>query len=342
MSLVVTYYKRSIGGKRPVRERYFVNEAGEKDGLYQRYYLDGQPAQTCTFKNGEKDGVQVSRYENGRIASESTFKRGTQNGSYISYYPDGKIHQTCYFVNGQYEGECRLFNPDGSLGSLYSYHKGLKEGVCEFYSYDAAEKLIRTERQICKEDKCIRVERLESKPSMKVIQIPGQAEETYETYHENGKMRESYTCVAGLREGRYIQYDCNGSFLEDSTYKSGKLEGVRVLFYPGKKEIIQETCDYKNGKPDGLCVRYDEGGQIVERCQYRDGQKIIYPELVQNLFMKAADAEIRCFLADEILDARRSGDSSEAIQIAKNFHAEKTDIVRRTALKFKDHQKCRS
>ena len=58
--------------------------------------------------------------------------------------------------------------------------------------------------------------------------------------------------------------------------------------------------------------------------------------------MKTADAEVRSVVADEILDARRSGDSSEAIRIAKNFHAEKTDIQRITALKFDDHQKCRT
>jgi len=237
-------------GRRPVRERYFVNEAGEKDGLYQRYYANGQPAQTCTFRKGEKDGVQVSRYENGRIASESTFKRGTQDGAYVSYYPDGKIHQTCNFVNGLYEGECRLFNPDGSLISLYSYHNGKKEGLCEIYTYGEGGKAVCTERFIYEADKCVRSERLEGNAPANAIQVSVQ---------------------------------------------------------------IQKS------------------------------EKLVCPDVAENAFAKPIEADVRCVLADEILGARQNRDSSEAVQISKNFRTEKNDLVRRTALKLNDHhQKCRS
>ena len=340
MPLITTYHSKPGDRKRPVRERYFVNERGEKDGLYQRYYMNGQPAQTCTYRNGKKNGVQVSRYENGRISSECTYRDGDQEGSYTSYYPDGTTHQTCYFINDKYEGECRLFNPDGSLASVYTYHEGLKDGVCEVLSYDEQKNLIKTERQICKGDQIIRSEQQEKQ--LKIIRFQGQEEELYETFHENGKTREQFSCIDGHREGRYIRYDLDASLLEDSTYKQGKLEGMRTLFYPGKKGIMRETCEYKDGEPDGLCVRYDEEGSIIERCQYKQGKKVIYPEMVQNLFMKTAEDELRDIVTAEILDARRSGDMAEAIQIAKSFHQEKTDVVRRTALKFKDQQKCRT
>ena len=254
MSLVVTYHKKLIDGKRPVRERYFVNEAGEKDGLYQRYYLNGQPAQTCTFQEGVKDGVQVLRYENGRIASESTFKRGSQNGSYTSYYQDGKVHQSCYFVNDRVEGESRLFDPKGCLLSVYSYHNGKMEGVCEFYTYDENKMLICTDRQVYEGDKCICAERIENPDPKKVIQIPEQPEETCETFH-----------------------------------KSEKMDGIPT----------------------------------------------------EDLFTKATEKET-WMLVDEILSARCNGDSAEAIQITRGFHAEKPNIIHRTAMKLNDHQKCRS
>lgn len=362
MPIVTTYYKSLFGTRRQVRERYIVDENGVKNGLYQSYHKNGQPAETCTFMNDVRNGSCVLRHENGRISSECTYRDGCREGRYISYYADGTVHQMYAFKRDQYDGECRLFNADGSLSSVYHYVEGVKDGVCEVRYRDEVE------RQYYKNDILIQQEYWSSSCSTKTAQklegsyLLSQTNYTFDaehrlvesvtlqanketashvTYYENGSSREEFETLNGRREGQYKRFsERKHVLLEECSYKFGKIEGKRILYFP-ETTVVCEESEYKAGKQNGTCVRYDELGKIVERCQYRHGQKVVYPEMVESLFVKQADKEARDTIADQLIALRQQGKATDAIVLAKRFHTEKGHVPRRTAIKM-DGQRYRS
>ena len=361
MPIVTTYYKSLFGKKRQVRERYIVDENGVKNGLYQSYHKNGQPAETCTYRDDVKSGSCIIRHENGRVASECMYLDGCREGTYNSYYPDGQLHQTAQFSRDLYNGAFMLYRPDGSLDSIYNYRNGKKHGLCEVRYHDEIE------RRFYEHDLLVRQELIEGQLNRtttqeitgdmikkqvnylydaernlveKVTFEGGYDRATHITYSPNGMIREQYEAVRDQKEGKYTRCDERGIMLESADYHAGKLNGVRTLFYPGQTGGIKEVCEYKAGKPDGSCTRYDEQGHITERCRYTAGKKVVYPEMVEALFMKQADTN-RETLADQLIILRQQGKKTDAVLKAKQFHMEKADVTRRTALKI-DGQNYRS
>ena len=362
MPIITTYYKGLFGKKRQVRERFIVDENGVKNGLYQSYHKNGQPAETCTYRDDVKHGSCIIRHENGRVASECMYQDGCREGDYSSYYPDGQIHQKARFARDLYNGSFYMYSPDGSLDSIYSYRNGQKHGLCETRYHDEIE------RRFYENDLLIRQELVSGSLNTSTTQevanglIKKQVNYVYDaerhliekvvfegdydnaartTYYQNGSIREQYTTFRDRKEGSYTRCDENGYMIEQANYHAGKLEGKRMLFYPGQTGTVREECEYKAGKLHGLCTRYDEQGHIIERCRYEGDKKVVYPEMVESLFMKQADKPNREALADQLITLRQQGKKTDAVLKAKQFHMEKADVTRRTALKI-DGQNYRS
>ena len=53
------------------------------------------------------------------------------------------------------------------------------------------------------------------------------------------------------------------------TYKDGKLDGLREVWYANGQLKSRET--YKDGKRDGLRERWNDNGELVESATYKDG-----------------------------------------------------------------------
>lgn len=90
----------------------------------------------------------------------------------------------------------------------------------------------------------------------------------------------------GLKEGVFNKMTTKGAKLEEASYKNGKLDGQRVLFYPDGDTLIVETyqedlfegpyksfypngqlklaCIYKNNNIEGKWLQYYESGQLKE------------------------------------------------------------------------------
>ena len=53
----------------------------------------------------------------------------------------------------------------------------------------------------------------------------------YETYHENGQLREKGTIKDGKKDGPYEKYYKNGQLWEKCTFKNGEVEGPYEKYY---------------------------------------------------------------------------------------------------------------
>ena len=367
MPIITTYYKNLFTKKRLVKERYIVDENGVKNGLYQSYHKNGQVSETSAFKNGIKHGFCVIKHENGRVATECSYQEGCLEGDYISYYADGHKRLECTFRRDRINGTYRLFRPDGELEVLYTYLNGVKHGPCEIRQFGEEVEKIQYQN-----DKVVRHELIQRQLTSKLVQTleHGELKEFVQSiYTPDGFLKERivsdsefrttsheiynpqtndsrpyirFTCTNGRKEGEYTRFGMSTFPIEVSHYQRGKLHGSRRLYFDGlSSPVLREESNYRAGELDGLYIRYHEDGKIAERCRYRRGKKIIYPQHIQSVFEKQADSVKRVKISEELKSLRRLGKRKEAMVVAQKFHLENSDIPRRTALKM-DKQKSRA
>lgn len=54
----------------------YTYDAGKVDGLFERWYSNGQLSERTTFKKGREDGLYESWYTNGELQDRCMFKDG--------------------------------------------------------------------------------------------------------------------------------------------------------------------------------------------------------------------------------------------------------------------------
>jgi hypothetical protein len=76
------------------------SDGGEKHGLSEDYYENGQLKYRRNFKDGEVDGPFESYHDNGQLRSEGNFKDGKADGLYKEYDRDGQLQTRNCYKNG--------------------------------------------------------------------------------------------------------------------------------------------------------------------------------------------------------------------------------------------------
>ena len=91
--------------------------------------------------------------------------------------------------------------------------------------------------------------------------------------------------VNRLLEGLWKYYHENSTdIMTLENYKSGKLEGLRSVYYPGN--ILAEQTNYTNGIKNGAYKKYSIKGVLLESSNYKDGQfdgKAVYKDPLGNI-----------------------------------------------------------
>ncbi|WP_195628581.1 toxin-antitoxin system YwqK family antitoxin [Bacteroides finegoldii] len=222
------------GDYRHFKENKLLEECrykeGNRDGLYKRYYGDGQTVQSeRTFIDGKRDGkwiqhlssnlgdmVRISFYKNGlpdgqwsetwkdgKPRSKSSYKDGKKEGLWIKYGKSGKPEKSTTYKNDEKNGEEITYFTDGTPEKSSNYLNGKLNGV------------------------------------------------TKEFYFESGKCKSEYTFKNGKREGAYKRYFDTGKLREE-----GRCEADSEVY---RKEY------YANGKLKSVAERKGGGWNTIER-----------------------------------------------------------------------------
>jgi antitoxin component YwqK of YwqJK toxin-antitoxin module len=68
-----------------------------ENGMYQRWYDNGEKYEEVMYKDGKKDGLYQSWHENGQKCSEIMFKGGVEDGLYKQWHKYGdKLKEVIY------------------------------------------------------------------------------------------------------------------------------------------------------------------------------------------------------------------------------------------------------
>lgn len=94
----------------------------------------------------------------------------------------------------------------------------------------------------------------------------------YTTFFDQAKNKVSEGKVVNkLFEGQWKYYhQASQTVMTIENYKSGKLEGVRSVFYPSGK--IAEETSYKNNFKDGVYKKYSEDGIVLEESVFKNNE----------------------------------------------------------------------
>ncbi len=94
--------------------------------------------------------------------------------------------------------------------------------------------------------------------------------DSYNDYHENGKLKEEGYYENGERNGHFKFYYANGKLEEEGTYKDNRAVGL-YKWYDLKGKLLEER-NYENGISNGLCKEYYASGKIKKKYYYKDAK----------------------------------------------------------------------
>ena len=94
-------------------------------------------------------------------------------------------------------------------------------------------------------------------------------------YHESGFMMAKGKYINQLKDSIWVHFDDRGVLSFQETYKLGKLDGQRVVFYEpvNGQYRVMEYAYWKNGIQHGEYKKYHPNTKLAEEGNFVDGNK---------------------------------------------------------------------
>ena len=98
------------------KEESNFNSKGELDGIQTTFFNNGKISTIKTYKNGKRNGLWKKYYKNGNLKSKITFdNNGKENGTHTRYTESGKILSVINYKNGMKHGEDISYHIDSDI-----------------------------------------------------------------------------------------------------------------------------------------------------------------------------------------------------------------------------------
>lgn len=228
-----------------------------KDGMYHgdyRHFKENKLLEECRYKEGNRDGLYKRYYGDGQtVQSERTFIDGKRDGKWTEHLSGnaGDVTRISFYKNGLSDGQWSETWKDGKPRSKSSYKDGKKEGVWIRYGKGGKPEKSTTYKNDEKNGEEITYF-TDGTPEKSSNYLNGKLNGvTKEFYFESGKCKSEYTFKNGKREGAYKRYFDTGKLREE-----GCCEADSEVY---RKEY------YANGKLKSVAERKGGGWNTIER-----------------------------------------------------------------------------
>lgn len=97
-------------------------------------------------------------------------------------------------------------------------------------------------------------------------------------YFANGALAASGNYIGQKKDSIWTEFSPNGDVTSRSTYKNGKLDGLKTMYYgtdvsPRPNEVlILKKIHFKNGQADGPFISYFDDGTVKSKGQFKNGE----------------------------------------------------------------------
>ena len=99
-------------------------------GKVYRFYPGGlDTLWVQSYKDGLKNGVWKKYFFNGEVKEERRFRKGKKEGDYVGYYSGGNKNFIFKFQNGEYNGTNKVWTKEGLLIEEANFKNGYEHGV---------------------------------------------------------------------------------------------------------------------------------------------------------------------------------------------------------------------
>lgn len=217
-----------------------MDAAGNQQGSWVEYHIDGKIKGKGNYENGEKIGDWVFYYADGKTEQKGKYnKKGKPVGVWQWYYNDGNLLREENYINGKRDGVFTEWSDSGAVITKGEYIEGLKEGAWFYQLQDYKEQ-----------------------GSYKTDQKDG----LWQSYYvSNSKLRSSGKFVEGLPDGKHILYYSDGKKQEEGKYIIGNKDGNWEYYNPDGTLLL--TVFFKNNqelKFDGARVKPTLPGEPIK------------------------------------------------------------------------------
>ncbi len=97
--------------------------------IYEMFPYSNDTLWSCQYKSGMKDGVWKKYFKEGEIKETRLFKENKKEGNYLGFYKDGSKNFVFQFKNGEYSGTNRVWAKGGVLIEEATFKDGYENGV---------------------------------------------------------------------------------------------------------------------------------------------------------------------------------------------------------------------
>jgi antitoxin component YwqK of YwqJK toxin-antitoxin module len=310
-----------------VQEKGFLDPAGKRHGLIERFREDGSPDSATGWAHGEKDGLEREWHANGKVRRESSWQAGKQHGVMRDFHETGQLSSaTCYQQGSSVTGlnPClgktgsevvtRAF-PDGKPYETTTVKDGKKNGVAQRFERDGALKLSET----WADDKLDGPQKLFEKGKLKrqVLWKAGRRDGAETLYFEDGKVSEETVWKADQRQS-HTTWWMNGKKKSADT-REGELWKREGWYDNGQKRSEETTRDERYRDREGVARGWSERGTLVEESNWKRDKR---HGAQKGWFEKTGRPAFEEEWADGVRLSRKEWDEGGAVQLDERYNAD--------------------
>jgi predicted esterase len=106
---------------------YFENGQIQMDAFYSSFDKKIKEGSQCNYRSNTKEGLYTKWFENGQVEYSANYKKGQTNGLAASWYKNGTKESEEHWLQGQLNGEVKYWTEQGELQFDLYFNHGLNQ-----------------------------------------------------------------------------------------------------------------------------------------------------------------------------------------------------------------------
>lgn len=249
-----------------IRLKTSEESLGKHDGLYERWYQNGQKAGRVGFKGGKEEGLSTMWYEDGQKKEEGYFQDGRMEGLWISWHKNGQKNEQANFRGGKMEGLSVHWYDNGQKKWEGNGKEGKENGLSIWW-HPNGQKIEEANYKNGKRDGPVVEWYPDGQKKAETNYRGGKENGLAVHYKEDGTNDFRLTFKDGKKDGLMETWYKTGRKKAQTNYKDDKI--VSVVSWRPNGEKCPDT-NLKNG--NGVYVLYNENGTEWRRAIFKNGK----------------------------------------------------------------------
>lgn len=223
-----------------LEEGLYLN--GRKDGIWKKYYQNGNLQSEITYQKGRPNGFARIYYSNGNVSEEGLWRGDKWVGEYIFYYQNGNpAYVWHYNEKGEREGEQKYFHENGEVKLQGQWKAGKKDGLVKEFRENGSLK----KKMVYEAGKKSRQEEFDAPVNTVVEQTTSQ--EIVATVPQVDP-KEKQEEIGVFRNSGYNElYNQQKQITHKGEFKNGRLISGERYYYDKKGDLARVEI-YENGR----------------------------------------------------------------------------------------------